>query len=163
MFEQTLQIRDLAPEDAPACEKVFRSLPEWFGMEEANRAYIESFRALPGAVAIYAGEIVGFITLTEHAHNSYEIHVMAVLEKYHRRGIGRALIQWAEYWCRTHGVEWLHLKTRGPSTPDPEYERTRLFYLGVGFAPLFESLELWGPENAALILVKHLACGCNDA
>jgi hypothetical protein len=44
---------------------------------------------------------------------------------------------------------------------DPEYEQTRRFYLALGFAPLFESLELWGPENAALILVKHLACAAS--
>jgi GNAT superfamily N-acetyltransferase len=159
VFEQTLQIRAITPEDVPACAQIFLSLPEWFGVEEANRSYVEGFQALPGAVAIYMEEIIGFITLTEHSSHSYEIHVIAVLEKYHRMGIGRSLIQWAEHWCRTHGVEWLHLKTRGPSTPDPGYERTRLFYLEVGFVPLFETLELWGPENAALIMVKHLACG----
>jgi hypothetical protein len=51
-------------------------------------------------------------------------------------------------------VRWLHVKTRGPATPDPHYERTRRFYLALGFEPLFESLTLWGPEDAALILVK---------
>lgn len=36
----------------------------------------------------------------------------------------------------------------------PGDEKTRLFYLACGFEPLFESLEPWGPENAALVLVK---------
>lgn len=53
-------------------------------------------------------------------------------------------------------VECERVKTRRPSTPDEVYERTRHFYLARGFEPLFETLELWGPEDAALILVKRL-------
>ena len=51
---------------------------------------------------------------------------------------------------------WLHVKTRGPSTPDPGCEKTRRFYLAAGFDPLFESLTLWDPEDAARILVESV-------
>ena len=30
--------------------------------------------------------------------------------------------------------------------------------MALDFAPLFESLDIWGPDNPALVLVKHL-CG----
>jgi GNAT superfamily N-acetyltransferase len=82
--------------------------------------------------------------------------VIAVDPAFHRAGSGTQLIDWAETWCQARGARWLHVKTRGPSTPDPQYDRTRAFYRAYGFEPLFESLELWGPENAALIVVKHL-------
>ena len=158
MVTRPIQTRELTVHDIPACENILYSLPNWFGMEDSNRAYIESLRTLPGAVATVADQIVGFIALIEHTADSYEIHVMAVPEAHHRQGIGTTLIRWAESWCRARRIRWLHVKTRGPSTPDPWYDRTRQFYLGRGYAPLFESLTLWGPGNAALVLVKHISC-----
>lgn len=151
-----VHVRDLRPDDIAACERILYGLPDWFGLEESNRAYIDSLATSPGAVATEADEIVGFIALTRHFDTSYEINVMAVPRERHRQGIGARLIHWAEDWCRAGAIPWLHVKTRGPTTPDPEYDRTRRFYLAMGYAPLFESLTLWGPENAALVLVKHL-------
>ena len=82
--------------------------------------------------------------------------VLAVDRDRHREGAGRALVAWTEAWCRERRVRWLHVKTRGPSTPDEGYERTRHFYLAMGFETLFETLDLWGPRDAALILVKTI-------
>ena len=48
------------------------------------------------------------------------------------------------------------MKTLAPSHPDPFYARTRRFYEAMGFAPLFESDALWGPEDPAIVLVKSL-------
>jgi GNAT superfamily N-acetyltransferase len=163
MATGSIQIRELKAQDIPVCETILYSLPNWFGIEESNRAYVDSLRVLPGAVATEAEQIVGFIALIEHTPESYEINVMAVREALHRHGIGTALIRWAESWCRERNIPWLHVKTRGPSTPDPGYDRTRHFYLAQGYAPLFESLTLWGPENAALVLVKHIDCGRSAA
>jgi GNAT superfamily N-acetyltransferase len=135
---------------------VLRALPDWFGIEESNRAYVESLRRLPGAVAELGGEIVGFVALEEHDPKSLEIHVMGVEPGRHRRGVGRELVRWARELAAERGAHWLHVKTRGPATPDPGYEKTREFYLAQGFEPLFESLALWGPENSALILVMRV-------
>jgi hypothetical protein len=65
-------------------------------------------------------------------------------------------VRWAREFAASRGAHWLHVKTRGPLTPDPGYEKTRAFYLAQGFEPLFESLALWGPENSALVLVMRL-------
>jgi GNAT superfamily N-acetyltransferase len=152
----TVRVRTLEANDIAACERILYALPDWFGLEASNRAYIESLATSPAAVAIDADEIVGFIALLRHFDESYEINVMAVPQHRHRRGIGSALVGWAESWCRARSIPWLHVKTRGPTTPDPGYDRTRRFYLAMGYAPLFESLTLWGPEDAALVLVKKL-------
>jgi GNAT superfamily N-acetyltransferase len=151
------RVRELRSEDIPVCERILASLPDWFGMEETNREYIDGLFRRPSAVAEVSGEVAGFLSIERHFARSAEVHVMAVERKLHRQGVGSALIAWAEQWCRAERVPWLHVKTRGPSTPDPGYDRTRRFYLALGFDPLFESLELWGPENAALVLVKTVA------
>jgi steroid delta-isomerase-like uncharacterized protein len=150
-------VRELKPADVPACARILASLPDWFGIEASNRAYVESLSRLPGAVAESDGRIVGFAAIELHNPVSAEIHVMAVEPALHRQGLGRELVRWTKQASRARGVRWLHVKTRGPSTPDPEYERTRAFYRAQGFEPLFESRTLWGEENAALILVCSLA------
>jgi steroid delta-isomerase-like uncharacterized protein len=150
-------VRELKPADVPTCTRILAELPDWFGLEASNRAYAESLSRLPAAVAESDGRIVGFAAIELHNPVSAEIHVMAVERDKHRRGVGRALVRWARQASRERGAKWLHVKTRGPSTPDPEYERTRAFYLAQGFEPLFESRTLWGDENAALILVSSLA------
>jgi GNAT superfamily N-acetyltransferase len=126
-------------------------------MEETNREYIDGLTRRPSCVAEAGDTITGFLSIESHDPRSAEIHVMAVDPGRHRQGVGRELIAWCERWCAETGVRWLHVKTRGPATPDPDYEKTRHFYLALGFETLFESLELWGPENAALILIKVIA------
>ena len=140
----------------PACAEILAALPDWFGLPESNRKSIEGLSRLPAAVVERAGRVIGFVSVERYGTRAAEIPVMAVHADHHRCGAGRVLVAWVEAWCAEAGVRWLHVKTRGPSTPDPGYERTRRFYLAMGFDPLFESLTLWGSEDAALILVKAI-------
>ncbi len=73
-----LSVRELRPADIAECERVLLGLPDWFGLEASNRAYIESLSRLPGAVAEVDGRIVGFAALEEHDPRSVELHVIAV-------------------------------------------------------------------------------------
>ena len=152
----SVRIRTLEPGDVAACDAILSALPDWFGIESVNREYIAGLTRLPAAVAEEGGRPVGFVSLRLHNERSAEIEVMAVERARHRGGIGRRLVDWTLAWCRSEGVPWLHVKTRGPATPDPGYEKTRRFYRAVGFEPLFESTTLWGPEDAALILVRRV-------
>ena len=153
-------VRRLRKDDVAACAAILERLPQWFGLAAANAAYVESLARLPAFVAT-RGEpeaVVGFLAIEQHRPTAAEITVMGVDPALHRLGIGHALVLAAEARCRADGIEWLHVKTRGPSTYDDDYERTRRFYRAVGFAELYESLSEWGAENAALVLVKHLPC-----
>lgn len=85
---------------------------------------------------------------------------MGVDRKYHRQGIGGAFVEAAEYWALERSFEHLTVKTVGPSREDPDYHKTRQFYLAVGFAALVET-NLWG--EACLIMVKHLRCQNDQA
>jgi coenzyme F420-0:L-glutamate ligase/coenzyme F420-1:gamma-L-glutamate ligase len=154
-------VTDVVEIDDPAersriAEAVLRDLPEWFGIEEATQGYIDAAATLPTFVA---EPDAGFLCLKQHTPRAAELYVMGVRRVHHRRGIGRALVAAAEFWCRVHGIRYLQVKTLGPSRPDPEYDRTRAFYEALGFIPLEELHGLWDEENPALILVKDVGAG----
>jgi len=155
-------IRAFRASDVVQCERILRSLPEWFGIEESLVRYLEELPATECFVAENEGALTGFLSLRHHNPFSSEIHVIAVLAGNHGRGIGRALVERAETELRARSVEYLQVKTLGPSRPDASYERTRGFYERMGFRPLEENL-LWGPVNPCLIMVKHVPCDSGRA
>ncbi len=148
-------IRDLGAGEAADCERILRSLPDWFGIEESLRRYVADLAELEASVAVVSGEIAGFMSLRRHNSWTTEIDVIGVRPDHHRHGIGRALVRSAEARLRSRGTEFLQVKTLGPSRPSEHYDRTRRFYERVGFRPLEEN-DLWGPVNPCLIMVKHL-------
>lgn len=145
-----------APPFQRECEALIAALPDWFGIPESNAAYLRNLSLLPSWVALLESRVAGAMTLQQHFPSAFEVHFMAVHPDHHRQGIGRALLHHAEEAARSRGGLWLHVKTLGPSHPDPFYARTRAFYTSMGFAPLFETTALWGAENPALVLVKRL-------
>lgn len=143
-------------ETAVICEPILRSLPEWFGIEEATAQYVRDTNILPTLIASVGGEAVGFLTLKEQNEYASEIQVMGVHPEVHRRGVGRALVVEAERVLRQRGIEYLQVKTLGPSHPDKHYGDTRRFYFAMGFRPLEEFRELWRKDNPCLQMVKSL-------
>ena len=153
-----LTVRAIESNDVDRCRLLLESLPEWFGLAESNAAYVQALHELPGILAVDGDDaVVGFLAIRNHTPESAEIEVMAVDRSRHRGGVGRLLIDRAVEWCGDQRVRWLHVKTRGPSTYDDDYEQTRRFYRAVGFEPLYESLTEWGREDAALIMVMTVA------
>ncbi|HEY3577196.1 MAG TPA: coenzyme F420-0:L-glutamate ligase [Gaiellaceae bacterium] len=152
---QVVEIQEPA-ERSRIAEAVLRDLPEWFGIEEATRRYIEDAATLP---TLAVEPDLGFLCLKQHTPRAGEIYVMGVRQDQHRRGLGRALVAEAERWCRAHGIRYLQVKTLGPSLPDPGYDATRLFYEAVGFVAIEELHGLWSHDNPTLILVKDVGPG----
>jgi ribosomal protein S18 acetylase RimI-like enzyme len=97
----------------------------------------------------------GVLLTVRHFPRAAEIYLLAVDPAVHRRGAGRALVTALESDLGADDVEFLQVKTLGPSHPDPGYVRTRQFYASVGFQPLEEITGLW-PENPCLIMIKTL-------
>lgn len=141
---------------AEICEKVLRALPKWFGIESAILDYVTDVQTMPMFVARDGDEVIGFISLNEHNPKTAEIHVMGVLEAYHRQKVGKTLVERAEPHLASRHFDYLTVKTLSESRVNEEYDRTRRFYLAMGFTPLEEFKTLWGEDNPCLFLVKTL-------
>ncbi len=148
------QIIDFEERHRPECASLIHQLPEWFGIEASNQAYVAALGRFPTFLVHNRQNLLGFIALEETSLDAVEIHVMAVAPDRHRNGIGRALVCHAEGWVRLRGRGLLHVKTLGPSHADPFYAQTRAFYHALGFRPVFETTAFWGPENPTLVLIK---------
>ncbi len=138
------------------CTPILRALPQWFGIEQATLQYIQDIEALPTLVAWVGRRAVGFVSYKQHNAYAAELYVMGVLPEMHRSGVGRALLRRVEEALRQRGVEYLQVKTLGPSHPDEGYAGTRSFYHAQGFRPLEEFKELWDKDNPCLLLVKTI-------
>jgi GNAT superfamily N-acetyltransferase len=138
------------------CAAILPTLPTWFGIAEANADYVHAAEAHPTFVAFEGDDPVGLTTITRFGDFAAEVHLMAVVPERHRHGIGRQMLQAAEDWLRSLGVEYLQVKTLSPSAPDEGYKLTRQFYRGMGFRELEEFPLLWDPSNPALQLIKRL-------
>jgi GNAT superfamily N-acetyltransferase len=139
------------------CRSILAQLPEWFGLPESNAAYERTAEAGPAWLALQDGQGVGLMLLKPHFADALEIELLIVRRELHRAGAGRALVDRAVTLARAQGRRFLTVKTRGPSLPYAPYERTRAFYLAVGFVALEEFIEIWGPENPCLFMVKAVA------
>jgi ribosomal protein S18 acetylase RimI-like enzyme len=105
--------------------------------------------------ALIDGEICGFLSWNKHNTFTAEIHLVGVLEKFHRQGIGRMLVAEVERTLASEGLEFLTVKTLGESRPSEEYDRTRKFYLSMGFRPIQELQGFWG-DVPCLLMLKNL-------
>lgn len=140
----------------PAAEQVLRSLPMWFGQEEALLAYVRDTSTLPTFISTEQGVINGFVSLRQHFPQSAEIHCIAVHAQARGRGIGQQLLAHTQAWAEAQGVRFLQVKTLADSHPSPEYAQTRAFYERAGFVPLEVFATLWSPQNPCLQLIMHL-------
>ena len=138
------------------CNSILRSLPLWFGIESAIVGYVKDVQPMETWVIYDGNQAIGFASINKHFSKAAEIHVMAIRQEFHRRGIGHALIEVIEDSLRKQGIKFLQMKTLSESRPNKEYDRTRNFYLKLGFTPLEEFKTLWGEHNPCLLLVKSL-------
>jgi ribosomal protein S18 acetylase RimI-like enzyme len=154
----TAHVEELADPDerSRVAEEILRALPEWFGLPAATDAYIRTTARLETLVAGSVAEPLGFLALEQHTPYASEIHVMGVRRDHHRRGIGRALVGAALDVLRARGIEFLQVKTLGPSHPSRAYAATRSFYEAVGFRPLEELRNVWSESNPCLIMVRRV-------
>ena len=79
--------------------QVLEALPDWFGIPEAREDYIKNCTEQLFFTAIEQDREVGFIYLKETGKETVELYVMGVLKEYHRRGIGRELLEAAKNLC----------------------------------------------------------------
>jgi GNAT superfamily N-acetyltransferase len=138
------------------CEGILRSLPRWFGIEQALLQYAADADVYPTFVVRDGGRTIAFATIRKHFDQAYEVHCIAVRSSERRRGCGLALLTSAESWASSEGGRFIQVKTLAANHPSPEYGDTRSFYTRAGYIPLEVFPELWSKRNPCLQLVKAL-------
>lgn len=136
-----------ASESEKACQEITLSLPEYFGIPEANERYAKG--------AKLNGIYVGLISLEMPFPNNANIYWMAVKKEYHGQGIGCSLLKYAEVYCSEKQCASMTVETLSPAEKDPNYIKTYAFYLRNGFEPLFE-LNTYGLDFKMIYLYKKL-------
>lgn len=141
---------------------ILAALPEWFGIPESTRRYVDECRAQPffAAVAEDAAEAnaenaLGFAALKQTGPRTAEIAVMGVLPQYHRAGIGSSLFRALKAYAEAQGYAFLQVKTVQMGRYD-EYDRTNRFYKRMGFTELECFPTLWDEHNPCQVYVMAL-------
>lgn len=147
---------DNQKEKSEICNIVLQDLPLWFGIPEANHAYCEGVKKHGFIKIVSQDKLVGFCSVKENNEFVAEIYVMGILEKYHRKGIGKQLFSYIEDELQKKDFLYLEVKTLDESRESYEYMKTRLFYKSVGFFPLDVLENEWGKDNPCLIMIKKL-------
>ena len=138
------------------CRDILNNLPTWFGNEEAIVDYADKVKEMPFFVANEDEKIIGFLAIKIHNEHTAEVCVMGVLEDYHRQGIGEKLIKACELFCRKNQKDFLTVKTLDASAKYEPYDKTRNFYLKMGFKPLEVFPLYWDKENPCLFMAKYI-------
>jgi GNAT superfamily N-acetyltransferase len=101
-----------------------RSQPEWFGIPASIDAYASAADGLPMLACFEpAGDVVGFVSVKTHTPAAAEVYVMGVKRAWHRRGIGRALIEAAAQFAHCRGARFLTVKNALAIEPRSELRR----------------------------------------
>ncbi len=134
---------------------ILEALPDWFGIEESREGYIRDSAELPFFVAFDGEKPIGFLCLKETGKETAELHVMGVLQEYHRKGIGRALFEKAKEAAVRMGYSFMQVKTVQMGRYE-DYDRTNRFYLSLGFKEFEVFPLLWDEWNPCQIYVMSL-------
>lgn len=137
-------------------ESVLKSLPDWFGLEEATKNYINNSQELPMLIAYEKESPVGFISIKKHTPSTSELYVMGVHPQFHLLSHGKQMIAILEKHLINEGVEFLQAKTLSEDRECNNYLKTRLSYNSQGFKEVEVFPTLWGKDNPCLLMIKAL-------
>lgn len=132
--------------------EVLADLPEWFGLPESTKEYIDNSQEMSFWATEENGKMVGFLALKETSPHTVEIYVMGIRKHYHRGGIGTELFEAAHTYAKEQGYSYLQVKTVQEGHYE-EYDRTSAFYKRMGFRELEVFPELWDAWNPCQIYV----------
>lgn len=90
---------------------ILEALPEWFGIVAAREEYILDSVGKDFFCAMEKDKVVGFLYLKQTGKDTVELAVMGVLKEYHRKGIGRALFEYAKESIKESGYSFIQVKT----------------------------------------------------
>ena len=141
-------------EKAKIVEEVLTDLPQWFGLPESTKEYINDSKELDLWATKENDKIIGFITLTESSPDCADVHCMGVKKIYHNKGIGTLLFNELKKFASTK-YDYIQVKTVDEGHYK-EYDQTIAFYKKQGFKKLEVFPTLWDEWNPCLIMIQKL-------
>ena len=149
-------VRITNPEEKKQISRsILEALYDWFQVEESREQYIAESVDRIFLAAKDEEEYTGFLCLKETGKDTMEIAVMGVLQKEHRKGVGRALFEEAKRVAKQEGYSFLQVKTVQMGMYE-DYDATNRFYLACGFKEFEVLPELWDEANPCQIYVMSL-------
>ena len=142
-------------EKSQICLKILKALPKWFGIEQSILDYAQEVKSCYFVSYEINSQSIAFIAIKENPV-SYDIHVMGILEEFHRQGIGYKLIKFVEEFAKMEKKKYMTVKTLSEENPDINYKKTREFYLSLAYEPLETLRTLWDEHNPCLYMIKSL-------
>jgi ribosomal protein S18 acetylase RimI-like enzyme len=154
------RIRPMTPGDKPAIMKLLAATPEFkpsevVVAEEVIDSYLKDsyqsgYHILVAELELLAGYICyGPTPLTKE---TWDIYWLAVSQKKQSRGIGGALLAFAEDEIKKAKGRLVVIET----SSTPEYEGTRRFYQRHGYEVACRLADFYAPGDDKLILQKRL-------
>ena len=134
---------------------ILEALPEWFEVAESRENYIRDCTDKNFFAAFDGERPVGFLCLNETGMDTVELHVMGVLKEYHRKGIGKMLVEAAKESAVKDGYSFFQVKTVKMGMYD-DYDDTNRFYIALGFKEFEVFPTLWDEANPCQIYVMAL-------
>ncbi|MCL2006986.1 MAG: GNAT family N-acetyltransferase [Treponema sp.] len=137
--------------------KILRSLPEWFGIEESLIEYVNTVSQYPFIAAFDNEDCIGFFSGKIHYNRTGDIYVCGIDPNYQGKGIGTLLYRELENYFLKNKCEYVIVKTLSEIAQDENYAMTKKFYIKIGFKELITLTEMWDHNNPCLIMIKKIS------
>jgi len=99
------------------------------------------------------GQVVGYLTYgpTPLTDGTYDLYWMAVSPEAQGRGLGKELVRWLEKQVAEAGGRLILIET----SSQPKYEKTRKFYLGLGYEEASRIPDFYRTGDSRITYVKY--------
>ena len=99
------------------------------------------------------GQVVGYLTYgpTPLTDGTYDLYWMAVSPEAQGRGLGKELVRWLEKQVAEAGGRLILIET----SSQPKYEKTRKFYLGLGYEETSRIPDFYRAGDSRITYVKY--------
>ena len=135
---------------------VIYNLPEWFGIPESAKEYINTVSKYPFFAAYENNSPIGFYSVRHENKLVLDMYVLGVLKNNHRSGAGTLLQRSVETYAKSKGYEYLMVLTLAEKVQNTEYLQTRAFYLKQGFIDFYQNNDIFDINNPCQIMIKKI-------
>jgi len=136
--------------------EILHDLPEWFGIEESTKEYIDNVIHYPFVTACISGENIGFYSLREENCDTLDMYVLGIKQKFHHQGVGSKMQNFVNKYAENNGYKYLIVLTLAEKVQNKEYLQTRAFYIKNGFTDLYQNDRIFDKYNPCQIMIKTI-------